>query len=329
MGVVSKKGHSRPFDQSADGYSRCEACSVLTLACNKAYQPQTVLCGSAVRHHGRSASLTAPNGSAQQGLLQAVLSSSGTAPEEVVCNEAASNGSPLGDPVEVGALRAVRKHLQLLLSGVKGNCGHAEPGSGLIGLLRLLASLSHAQAAPNAQLRVLNSHIGSDMAGLKLPTGLASLESRGCMPYTGGVSAFGFSGTIAHVIIRQDGKMAAESRIFLFRRTPLKWWPEVFVSESAVELPTYLIKWQHLGAGRMPEQGDTRPLLLLGDEGVGSPRFFGRLWGVSYGEETADETYALPAETLDEEPRRRSPSRISRFIVRLRGKSSDEPPSPA
>mgnify|MGYP001329293595 CR=1 FL=1 len=38
----------------------------------------TVICGSAVRQDGRSASLTAPNGQAQQGLLVAALQDAGT-----------------------------------------------------------------------------------------------------------------------------------------------------------------------------------------------------------------------------------------------------------
>ena len=63
--------------------------------------------GSAVRQDGRSASLTAPNGSAQRALLGAALSVAGLGASEVGGVEAHGTGTALGDPTEAGALAAV------------------------------------------------------------------------------------------------------------------------------------------------------------------------------------------------------------------------------
>jgi len=61
-GMTSLSGRCCIFDARADGYSRSEACSGLAL--NKQVVPSTHLSASCVRQDGRSASLTAPNGSA-------------------------------------------------------------------------------------------------------------------------------------------------------------------------------------------------------------------------------------------------------------------------
>eukprot|EP00967_Tisochrysis_lutea_P158736 scaffold325640_cov99-Tisochrysis_lutea.AAC.1 len=69
-GMTSASGRCHTFDELADGYVRSEGCCSLVLA--EESSPQNagmLLLGSCVRQDGRSASLTAPNGHAQQALL--------------------------------------------------------------------------------------------------------------------------------------------------------------------------------------------------------------------------------------------------------------------
>merc|ERR1712138_27973 len=63
--------------------------------------------GSAVRQDGRSASLTAPNGSAQRTLLLVALGRAALTPADVGSTEAHGTGTALGDPTESGALALV------------------------------------------------------------------------------------------------------------------------------------------------------------------------------------------------------------------------------
>ena len=78
-GMTSPTGRSHSFDARADGYARGEACAagVLSGEAGSVTGAHDV-CGSAVRSDGRSASLTAPNGQAQQGLLRAALADAST-----------------------------------------------------------------------------------------------------------------------------------------------------------------------------------------------------------------------------------------------------------
>ena len=95
--------------------------------------------GSAIRQDGRSASLTAPNGQAQQGVLGASLVDARLEASEIAVLEAHGTGTALGDPIEAGAVAAVfpahRCGLEesLRLGSLKANAGHTEPGAGLAG----------------------------------------------------------------------------------------------------------------------------------------------------------------------------------------------------
>ena len=62
------------------------------------------LAGSAYNHAGRSSGLTSPNGPAQTALVRSALAAADLAPQEVALVSVHGTGTPLGDPIEVGAL---------------------------------------------------------------------------------------------------------------------------------------------------------------------------------------------------------------------------------
>jgi acyl transferase domain-containing protein len=124
------------------------------------------LLGSAVRQDGRSASLTAPNGSAQRTLLGAALTAAGVAAAGVARLEAHGTGTALGDPTEAGSLAAALcgrpsgRASPLAVGAAKASIGHSEAASGQAGVQRLAAALGRLSAGGNAQLRQLNPLVG-------------------------------------------------------------------------------------------------------------------------------------------------------------------------
>lgn len=92
--------------------------------------------GSATNQDGRSSSLTAPNGPAQQSLVLAALQSCKGAPCNIGLIATHGTGTPLGDPIETGALgNAILKARaaecgRLALSSVKSCYGHTEGAAG-------------------------------------------------------------------------------------------------------------------------------------------------------------------------------------------------------
>ena len=188
-GMTSPRGRCHTFDDRADGYVRGEACGAIAMGLTERH---TTMCGSAVRQDGRSASLTAPSGQAQQGLLSAALADGGAEPDALTLNEAHGTGTALCDPIETGSLAAAVLSRRgaaaaLAVGGVKANIGHAEPAAGMMGLLKLSLSLEAGDAAPNAQLRALNPHVGVALRGVECAL-CAQAAALGMGARMGGVS---------------------------------------------------------------------------------------------------------------------------------------------
>ena len=231
-GMTSARGRCHTFDVRADGFARGEACGAVALRCGIADEPISV-CGSAVRQDGKSASLTAPNGKAQQSMLIAALQDAMCGGYDLKLLEAHGTGTSLGDPIEAGSLAAVvlkARVAPIAAGGVKANLGHAEQAAGMTGLLNLARGLHKGAAAPNAQLRVLNPHVHGTPRGLSstlsVQVGLIAAEEAP----RGGVSSFGYSGTIVHMVLSRIAEarcstvhtavLAYRQRAYPWRHTP-------------------------------------------------------------------------------------------------------------
>ncbi|WP_410671751.1 beta-ketoacyl synthase N-terminal-like domain-containing protein [Amycolatopsis sp. cmx-4-68] len=209
-GVLAADGRCKPFAADADGIARGEGCGVVVLKPLRAARRAgdrvlAVLRGSAVNSDGRSNGLTAPNPAAQAALLREAYASAGVEPSSVDYVEAHGTGTPLGDPLEAGALTAAlgagrEPDRPLLLGSVKSNLGHLEGAAGITGLVKVVLAMLHRRLPPSLHFRAPNPHI--DFTGLRVVT-----EGTGWPRYSGtaraGVSAFGFGGTNAHVVVEE------------------------------------------------------------------------------------------------------------------------------
>jgi len=207
-GMTSARGRSHTFDSRADGYARGEACGAMAVLLSTEEHATVLLRGSAVQQDGRSASLTAPNGRAQQGVMIAAVTDARVDANRLGINEAHGTGTALGDPIEAGSMAAALfvRHRKIsctstVVGGVKANIGHAEPAAGMTGSLKLALELQRLEAGPNAQLRSLNPKVGEAIEGVKGRMLLVQHVLPRMSAASGGVSSFGYSGTIAHAIL--------------------------------------------------------------------------------------------------------------------------------
>ena len=219
-GMTSVDGKCHTFDESANGYSRGEGCVAMVLkrlddAVRDGDGIYAVIRGSAVMQDGKSASLTAPNGLSQQDLIKNALDDAGVSPNSVSYLEAHGTGTKLGDPIETEALSAVYcqhrgRESPLAVSSVKANIGHLEAAAGITGVLSAILALQTGQAPPNAQLNLMNKKVmaASENLPMVFPTIAQPLHRVNGHPLLAGVSSFGYSGTIAHVILEEAPKMA-------------------------------------------------------------------------------------------------------------------------
>ena len=204
--ALSPEGHCKTFDASADGYVRGEGCGVVILkrlkeALASGDNIVAVIRGSAINHDGPSSILTAPNQQAQEQLLHQALKHAKIQPDEVSYIEAHGTGTSLGDPIEIGALETVfGKRTQLLSVGsVKTNIGHLESAAGIAGLMKVVLMLQHHAIPPHLHFNTPNPDINWQKWPVNIPTE--------CQPWRAsriaGVSALGFSGTNAHIVLSE------------------------------------------------------------------------------------------------------------------------------
>jgi epothilone polyketide synthase E len=235
--ALAADGRCKTFDAAADGYARGEGCGVVVLerlsdARVSGRRIHAVIRGSALNHDGRSNGLTAPNGGAQEAVLKAALANANVAPASVGYVEAHGTGTLLGDPIEVLALSRVYGQDRpadspLRIGSVKTNFGHLEGAAGMAGLIKAALCLRRGRIAPQLHLTRPNPRI--PWAELAIRVANESTEwPRGDAPRVAGVSAFGISGTNAHVVLEEapaiEDRVAPPARsaelVVLSARTP-------------------------------------------------------------------------------------------------------------
>lgn len=207
---ISPDGRCKSFDAAADGHGRGEGCGVVLLKRLSDAQADgdnilAVIRGSAVNQDGRSNGMTAPNGEAQRKVILAALDNAAMKPEEVSFIEAHGTGTPLGDPIEMDALsRTYGPHKTvanpLVVSSVKANIGHLEASAGVAGIIKTVLILQHGQVPPQALFQNPNPHIDWNDWPVLVPKQTVTLPKKETS-LAGAVSAFGFGGTNAHVIL--------------------------------------------------------------------------------------------------------------------------------
>ncbi|HEY1724557.1 MAG TPA: beta-ketoacyl synthase N-terminal-like domain-containing protein [Steroidobacteraceae bacterium] len=218
--ALAADGRCKAFDAGADGYGRGEGCVIvvlkpLSLAVKEHDRIIAVIRGSAVGHDGRRQSLTAPNGAAQQTVIEAALTDAGVEASEVDYLEAHGTGTPLGDPIEVKAALAVlgqNRQRPLIIGSVKTNIGHTEAAAGASALAKVALSLEHGEIPPLLNLERLNPLLEPLSAGFSLPTKLQAWPRTSSHRPLAGVTSLGFSGTNAHVLLEESPTTAAVQR---------------------------------------------------------------------------------------------------------------------
>jgi acyl transferase domain-containing protein len=207
-GGLAPDGRCRAFDAGASGVGRAEGCGVVVLkrlrdAEGAGDRILAVIHSTAINQDGRSNGLAAPNGSAQQRVIRDALARARIEPGQIGYVEAHGTGTPIGDAIEIQALAAVLGNDRipqepLYVGSVKTNLGHAEAAAGMAGLLKTTLALAHQEIPPTLHFKQPSPLIPWEDLSIRVAT--ARLQWPADRRFAG-VSAFGVSGTNAHVIL--------------------------------------------------------------------------------------------------------------------------------
>jgi polyketide synthase-associated protein len=200
MGMLSHKGRCFTYDLASDGFAKGEGCSAIFLGWDMEEERRVAtLAGSFINQDGRSASMTAPNGPSQREMTKNCMEVAKISPADLSVSETHGTGTALGDPIEVGALRAALDGFRvennpIMITTVKTNLSHMEANAGLSGVVKVSSMLRHGGIPGQVHLKSLNPHL--DMEGF--PWYIISEFTDPCRSDQFiGVQGFGMGGTNA------------------------------------------------------------------------------------------------------------------------------------
>ena len=212
-GLTSVSGRCRPLDAEADGTLSLSGVGAVVLKrLDKAVRDgdhiHAVIAGSAINNDGGTrADFTAPGVAAKAEVVAEALATAGLEPDDVGYLELHAMGTPVGDAIEIAALREVfagrrRTTGPFTIGAVAGNVGHLDAASGMAGFIKTILTLEHRIIPPQPGYSTPATALQYEPGLFEVPGGLRQwAPAEG--PLRAGVNSFGLGGTNAHLVLEE------------------------------------------------------------------------------------------------------------------------------
>ena len=168
-----------------------------------------VVGGCASSSDGKASGIYAPTISGQEKAIRRALEKAGKIPEDISMVEGHGTGTPVGDAVELTALRNVFqdcKNQSVAVGSVKSNIGHLKSAAGFAGMLKAVLSLKHKVIPPTINVEnpcILRDKTKLQDSSLYLNTKMRPWFTKNGKKRVAGVSSFGFGGANYHCVLEE------------------------------------------------------------------------------------------------------------------------------
>jgi PfaB family protein len=200
---------SRPLDKSSRGLITADGVGMVVLkrysdAVRDGDRIYATISGTGLSNDGRGKHLLSPNSKGQILSFERAYKEAQISPKDIDYMECHATGTLLGDTTEFNSVETFFGQYQAtpLLGSVKGNVGHLLVAAGAVSLIKALLSMSKGVIPPTINI---SDPIGTEnnvIAPQRIVTHPTEWPSKTPVKRAA-ISAFGFGGTNAHMILEQ------------------------------------------------------------------------------------------------------------------------------
>lgn len=214
--ALSKRGQASPFDARADGLMVGEGAGMFVLkrlsdALSQSDAILGVVHGVGVSND-RSGKLLAPSKEGQLRAMRSAYQQAGWAIDQLDYIECHATGTPVGDAVEFDSMMTLYHEQhgpsrirmeRITLGSVKANIGHTLTAAGAAGLLKVLLAFRESTLPPQPHFNMPSRDISLEASPFRILTNPMPWKRTPHQPRRAAVSAFGFGGINAHLLIEE------------------------------------------------------------------------------------------------------------------------------
>ncbi len=212
--ALSSTGQSRPFHTEADGLVPAEGAGFVALrrlddAVRDGDMIHGIIRGVGLSNDGRGRGMLVPSSDGQERAMRSALAVSGLGATDVSMLECHATGTVVGDVTELRSSEAVYGECDgLPIGSLKSNMGHLITAAGVAGLIKVTEAMRHAVRPPTLHTEMPIPALEASPFRLLTTSEPWDRASTSDGILRAGVSAFGFGGNNAHLIVEEPASAA-------------------------------------------------------------------------------------------------------------------------